>query len=115
MNEAETKHSNTKSQDLSLNSGMIGAAVPRPDAIDKVRGEARFVDDLVFSGMLHAAVIWSEFPHAKIRNIDLTAIMDDPRVVCTLTSEEVPGDNIVHVIYDDQPALAAGIDGQAPR
>lgn len=109
MNEAETKHSNTKSQDLSLNSGMIGAAVPRPDAIDRVRGEARFVDDLVFSGMLHAAVIWSEFPHAKIRNIDLTAIMDDPRVVCTLTSEEVPGDNIVHVIYDDQPALAAGI------
>ncbi len=99
----------TEREGLNAGSGMIGAAVPRPDAIDKVRGEARFIDDLAFSGMLHAAVIWSTVPHAKIRNIDLAAVVEDPRVVCTLIAEEIPGDNTVHVIYDDQPALAAGI------
>ncbi len=88
------------------NDGMIGAAVPRPDALDKVRGEARFVDDLAFPGMLHAAVIRSTVPHAKICKLDLTSVSKHPRVTCTLTANEVPGENVVHVIYDYQPALA---------
>ena len=85
---------------------MIGTAVLRPDAIDKVRGEARFVDDLAFPGMLHAAVIRSTVPHAKICKLDLKSISKHPRVICTLTANEIPGANVVHVIYDDQPALA---------
>jgi len=85
---------------------MIGAAVLRPDAIDKVRGEARFVDDLAFPGMLHAAVIRSTVPHAKICKLDLKSVSKHPRVICTLTANEIPGENVVHVIYDDQPALA---------
>ncbi|MCK4394807.1 hypothetical protein KAX17_18060, partial [Candidatus Bipolaricaulota bacterium] len=88
------------------NDGMIGAAVPRPDALDKVRGEARFVDDLAFPGMLHAAVIRSTVPHAKICKLDLTSVSKHPAVICTLTANEIPGENVVHVIYDDQPALA---------
>jgi len=91
------------------NNGMIGAAVPRPDALDKVRGEARFVDDLAFPGMLHAAVIRSTVPHAKICKLDLTSVSKHPAVICTLTANEVPGENVVHVIYDDQPALATGV------
>lgn len=85
---------------------MIGAAVLRPDAIDKVRGEARFVDDLAFPGMLHAAVIRGTVPHAKICKLDLKSVSKHPRVICTLTANEIPGENVVHVIYDDQPALA---------
>jgi len=91
------------------NNGMIGAAVPRPDALDKVRGEARFVDDFAFPGMLHAAVIRSTVPHAKICKLDLTSVSKHPAVICTLTANEVPGENVVHVIYDDQPALATGV------
>ena len=86
---------------------LIGASVPRPDAVDKVRGEARFADDLAFPGMLHGAVIRSPHPHAKIVRIDPSDALDDPDVACVATHDDVPGANVVHVIYDDQPALAS--------
>jgi len=86
---------------------LIGAGVPRPDAVDKVRGEARFADDLAFPGMLHGAVVRSPHPHARVLRIDPSAALEDPDVVCVVTHEDVPGANVVHVIYDDQPALAA--------
>jgi len=85
---------------------MIGAPVLRPDAIDKVRGEAKYVGDLVFTGMLHGRVIRSTMPHARINEVDLSRVEEDPDVICTVTARDVPGENVVHVIYDDQPALA---------
>ena len=88
---------------------LIGAGVARPDALDKVRGEARYADDLSFPGMLHAAVVRSPHAHARVLRIDPTAALEDPDVACVATHEDVPGPNIVHVIYDDQPALAAGV------
>ena len=87
----------------------IGAVFPRPDAVDKVRGVARFADDLAFPGMLYGKVIRSSVPHGRIRRIDLSAASRHPHVVGTLTVEDIPGKNVVHVIYDDQPALADGI------
>jgi len=88
---------------------LIGAGVSRPDAVDKVRGEARYADDLVFPGMLHGAVVRSPHPHARILGIDPAAAIEDSEVVCVVTHDDVPGANIVHVIYDDQPALARDI------
>jgi len=88
---------------------LIGAPVPRPDAVDKVRGEARYVDDLTFPGMLHAAVVRSAHPHARIVRIDPSAALANPDVVCVVTHEDVPGANVVHVVYDDQPALAENV------
>ena len=85
---------------------LIGAGIPRPDAVDKVRGEARFADDLTFPGMLHGWVVRSPHPHAKIVRIDPSGALDDPDVACVVTHDDVPGANVVHVIYDDQPALA---------
>jgi len=90
-----------------VRASWIGAEVPRPDAVDKVRGEARFADDLAFAGMLHGAVVRSPYPHAKILGIDRSPALDDPDVVCVVTHEDVPGENVVHVVYDDQPALAS--------
>ena len=88
---------------------LIGVGVPRPDAVDKVRGEARYVDDLAFPGMLHVAVVRSPHPHARVRGIDLSAALVEPDVACAVTAKDVPGENVVHVIYDDQPALAADV------
>jgi len=88
---------------------LIGAGVPRPDAVDKVRGEARFADDLAFPGMLHGAIVRSPHPHAKIVRIDPSGALDDPDVACVVTYDDVPGANVVHVIYDDQPALAQDV------
>lgn len=88
---------------------VIGAPVLRSDAVDKVRGEARFIDDFAFPGMLYGRVIRSSEPHARLAGLDLTEVENDPAVVCTVTADDVPGENVVHVIYDDQPALADGI------
>ena len=86
--------------------GIIGAPVLRPDAVDKVRGEAKYVGDLIFSGMLYARVIRSSVSHARLNGLDLSHVEDDPSVVCIVTADDVPGENVVHVVYDDQPALA---------
>jgi len=86
----------------------IGAPVRRPDAVGKVRGEARYADDLSFPGMLHAHVVRSLHPHAKLLGIDLSEV-DAMHGVFSATAEDVPGENIVHVIYDDQPALATDV------
>jgi len=102
-------HMNTKNKDLTPQKKGIGASTSRPDAIDKVRGEAMFVDDLAFSGMLYGRVIRSSEPHARLTGLDLTEVENDPAVVCTVTADDVPGENVVHVIYDDQPALASGV------
>ncbi len=88
---------------------LIGRDLSRPDATDKVRGEARFVDDLAFPGMLYARVVRSPFPHARIRRLDLSLAASHPRVYATVTAQDVPGENVVRVIYDDQPALASDV------
>ncbi len=88
---------------------LIGAGVQRPDAVDKVRGDAKYVDDLSFPGMLHGWVVRSPLPHAKVLDIDLSTAASQPDVVCLVSHADVPGSNVVHVIYDDQPALASDI------
>lgn len=84
----------------------IGQPCPRPDAEDKVAGRAAYVDDLAFPGMLHAMVVRSAVPHGSVRGIDARRALTLPGVEAIATSADVPGDNIVHVIYDDQPAFA---------
>ncbi len=88
---------------------QIGVGAARPDALDKVRGEARFADDLAFPGMLYGRVIRSPIPHGRIRRLDLGAVAAHPHVLSTVTPDDIPGANIVRVIYEDQPALAPGV------
>ncbi len=108
MKEMVSSRGDTKSKGLTPG-GMIGASVLRPDAVDKVRGEAKYVGDLVFTGMLYGRIIRSTVPHARVRGINLSRVESAPSVVCTVTSDDVPGENVVQVIYDDQPALAKEI------
>ena len=88
---------------------LIGAGVPRPDAVDKVRGDAKYVDDLAFPGMLHGWVVRSPYPHAKVLSLDMNSVLGNPDVACVVTQQDIPGDNVVHVIYNDQPALAQDV------
>jgi CO/xanthine dehydrogenase Mo-binding subunit len=77
--------------------------------VDKVRGEARYADDLAFPGMLYAAVVRSPHPHARVLEIQADDARRLPGVIAILTAADVPGENVVHVIVDDQPALASGV------
>ena len=53
-----------------------------------VTGQAQFVSDISLAGMLHAALVRSPHPHAKIRGIDTTRAERAPGVVRVVTGAE---------------------------
>lgn len=52
---------------------VVGRDVTRTDAVHKVTGAAQYVADMHLPGMLHAAVLRSPHPHARIVAIDTGA------------------------------------------
>ncbi len=80
------------------------AAPPRREGPAKLTGEALYADDLVFPGAWYGATIRSTDPHARLLGIDLDAAFDWSRVVVA-TADDIPGENVVSLIDDDQPVL----------
>ena len=83
---------------------LIGASLPRPDALGKVTGSTRYPADLVKPGMLHLKVVFAHCVHARIRSLDTSAALQHPGVVAVLTAADVPY-NAYGLIDDDQPVL----------
>lgn len=67
---------------------VVGKDVPRTDAIPKVSGAAQYVADIHMPGMLHAAVLRSPHPHARILSIDTSAARSMPGVKAVVTGED---------------------------
>jgi CO/xanthine dehydrogenase Mo-binding subunit len=70
----------------------------------KLTGAAKYTDDLVFPGAWFGTTIRSTEPHAKLVAIELDPDVDWSKVVVA-TAADVPGENIVSSIKDDQPLL----------
>jgi CO/xanthine dehydrogenase Mo-binding subunit len=70
----------------------------------KLSGTALYTDDLVFPGAWYGATIRSTEPRALLLGIDLDPAFDWSRVV-VVTAADIPGDNVVASIADDQPIL----------
>jgi xanthine dehydrogenase molybdenum-binding subunit len=83
----------------------IGTLVPRPDAVAKVTGTARYTDDLCFAGMLHARVKRAGVPHAIVRRLDVSKARNLPGVVAVLTAEDIPGEHNHGLVIPDWPIL----------
>lgn len=86
----------------------IGKALPRPDAVAKVTGQAMYTDDFQFAEMLHGATLRSEHPHARILSIDASAALALPGVHCVLTQQDIPGELRHGLVEYDWPAFAGG-------
>src|SRR5438067_12477738 len=87
---------------------LIGASLPRADALGKVTGATRYPADLVQPGMLHLQVVFAHRPHARIKAIDTSAALKYPGVVAVLTARDVPY-NAYGLIDADQPALCGDV------
>ncbi|MGZ6339107.1 MAG: xanthine dehydrogenase family protein molybdopterin-binding subunit [Candidatus Limnocylindrales bacterium] len=87
---------------------VVGRAVTRREGPAKVTGEARFTDDLVVPDAWYGATVRSTEPHARLLAVERDPAFDWLQVV-VLTAADVPGDNVVHLIVDDQPVLAADV------
>jgi CO/xanthine dehydrogenase Mo-binding subunit len=91
---------------------LIGRSVARKEGREKVTGRARYVDDLVFPGMLHGATVRSHLPRGVIRGVRF----EDGapwREIAVAGPEDIPGDNAVATITDEQPLLASGVVNHA--
>ena len=86
----------------------VGRSPPRKDGWDKVTGRARYLDDLTFPGQLWGRTVRSQVAHGRIRSIDFDPAFDWTGIV-RVTAADIPGDNIVQLIEEDQPMLADGV------
>ncbi|HLV87763.1 MAG TPA: xanthine dehydrogenase family protein molybdopterin-binding subunit [Candidatus Sulfotelmatobacter sp.] len=87
---------------------IIGVSVPRKEGRDKVTGQAQYIDDLSFPGMLHGVTVRSTIPRGKIRNITFGPGIEWNEFVI-VSAKDIPGKNCVTLIVDDQPCLVDGV------
>jgi CO/xanthine dehydrogenase Mo-binding subunit len=73
-----------------MDTSTIGRNTPQIGARAKVTGRAMYAGDLQLPGMLHAKVLRSPYPHARILRIDTAAARALPGVRAVLTSEDAP-------------------------
>ena len=59
---------------------IVGRDATRKDALERVRGEAKYTADLQLPGMLHAAILRSPNAHARVKTIDLAKALAAPGV-----------------------------------
>ncbi|MFC1991855.1 xanthine dehydrogenase family protein molybdopterin-binding subunit [Chloroflexota bacterium] len=75
---------------MTSNYRYIGKDTPRKDARDIVTGTAQYIDDVRLPRMLFGRVLRSPFPHANIKNIDVSRAVALPGVHAALTYKDVP-------------------------
>ena len=83
----------------------VGVSIPKLEAPDKVTGRALYVDDLRVPGMLHGRTVRSTIAHGRIKRIQLDPAFDW-RDLVVADHRDIPGENVVALIEDDQPLLA---------
>src|SRR5438094_1769531 len=94
---------------------LVGKSIPRKEGRKKVTGQALYVDDIKFDGMLHGVTVRSSIARGRIKSISF----DQPPATAggsdsipwdeftIVTAKDIPGENYVALILNDQPYLAA--------
>ena len=87
------------------NNHPIGKSAPRKEGRKKVTGAALYVDDISFPEMIHGVTVRSQVARGRIKNISFAGNIpwDEFTVV---TARDIPGENYVALILNDQPYLA---------
>ena len=87
---------------------LIGKSAPRKEGRRKVTGQAQYVDDLTFPGMLFGTTVRSTAPRGRIKNISFTGDLPwhEFTIVTAQDIHDQGGENYVALILNDQPYLA---------
>jgi CO/xanthine dehydrogenase Mo-binding subunit len=86
------------------NTTVVGQSALRPDAYEKVRGGKGFPVNVSLPGMLHAKLLRSPYPHARILKIDASRAEELPGVKAVLLPKDVPQKKFCPVYF--VPTLA---------
>ncbi|MBF0523902.1 MAG: xanthine dehydrogenase family protein molybdopterin-binding subunit [Deltaproteobacteria bacterium] len=68
----------------------VGRRIPKVDAREKVTGRASYINDLKLPGMLYGKILYSKYPHARIKHIDISKAESLPGVRAVLTGYNIP-------------------------
>ncbi|MDR7543529.1 MAG: xanthine dehydrogenase family protein molybdopterin-binding subunit [Armatimonadota bacterium] len=68
---------------------VIGKATKRIDGREKVTGAARYTEDLRLPGMLHARLLLSPYPRARVAIVDRDAALRVPGVRAVVTAADL--------------------------
>ena len=78
------------------------------DAVSHTRGESQYVDDMPQPAeMLYAAVFSSPVMHGKIMSLHVQDACSMDGIVAVLTSKDIPGENQIGSIIQDEELLAS--------
>jgi aldehyde oxidoreductase len=83
----------------------LGVSHPRPSALAKACGTARFGADIRMPGALELAVVRSPHHHARILGIDTSAAEAMPGVAGVMTAKDIRGTNRIKYTVADRPVL----------
>ncbi|MCP5145196.1 MAG: xanthine dehydrogenase family protein molybdopterin-binding subunit [Gammaproteobacteria bacterium] len=106
---------------------LIGKNFMPHDVRAKVTGAAKYAEDFRADGMVFAKMLLSPMPHARVRNLDISAAAALPGVVGILTADDLPpgqapgqpaltnepvfvGDPILAVIAESETIAADAIE-----
>jgi xanthine dehydrogenase molybdenum-binding subunit len=87
------------------NHKVVGHSHLRPEGVEKVTGEAKYTDDLVFDGMLYAKVRRAMIPHGFLKRLDVSKAKALPGVVAVLTAEDIPAEHNHGLVIYDWPVM----------
>ena len=82
--------------------GDISNSIKKTDSDEKISGSAIYVADIKMDGMLHAITLRSTICHGEIKTITFPDIPEGYHIV---SAKDVPGRNVVKIIFDDQPVF----------
>ncbi len=85
---------------------ILGTGPQNIDGPEKLSGRARYAIDVTLPGMLHARVLRSPHPHARITSIDTSRALAIPGVLAVITGDDLP---VIEDFPGDRPTLAQGI------
>jgi CO/xanthine dehydrogenase Mo-binding subunit len=84
--------------------GTVVSARWRVDGVDKVTGKARFPADLARTDFLHALIVFTDQPHARLAAFDASAALGSTGVVDVISAVDIPK-NEYGLVIRDQPVL----------
>ena len=82
---------------------FIGKPLSRKEDERLVTGKGRFTDDFNLDGQVHAAMVRSPHPHARIVAIDVAAAKAMPRVLGIFTGADCAADGLAPIPHDPVP------------
>ncbi len=83
----------------------VGHSHLRPEAVEKVTGEALYTDDLKFDGMLYAKAKRAMIPHGFLKKLDISKAKALPGVAAVLTAEDIPAEKNHGLVIFDWPVM----------